>query len=170
MIGSAISDMFSSVVEWGKGIIDSIGEGIESAWDSVKDWGRQTINKLWDGIAEAWEGVKSWFSGVWDSLFGNLSVNVNANANSSGSTRAGGLDYVPYNGYPAILHREEAVLTASEARDWRSGNRGTTQAGRVVAQLEIPVALEMDGDVLAKKMYRFNLMESNRHGMSLVRA
>lgn len=35
-----------------------------------------------------------------------------------------GLDYVPFNGYRAILHEREAVLTASEADEWRSGRAG----------------------------------------------
>ena len=41
-----------------------------------------------------------------------------------GSGRAGGLDYVPYNGYPATLHAGEAVLTAREAKAWRAGETG----------------------------------------------
>ena len=38
--------------------------------------------------------------------------------------RAGGLDYVPYHNYPALLHEGEAVLTKSEAQVWRSGQFG----------------------------------------------
>ena len=34
-----------------------------------------------------------------------------------------GLDYVPYDEYPARLHKGEAVLTAAEARAWRAGKR-----------------------------------------------
>lgn len=41
------------------------------------------------------------------------------------SQRAIGLDYVPYNGYPAMLHRGETVLTAQEAGEYRKGNRST---------------------------------------------
>jgi hypothetical protein len=39
-----------------------------------------------------------------------------------------GLDYVPYDEFPAILHKGEAVLTAAEAAVWRAGkasNEGT---------------------------------------------
>ena len=35
-----------------------------------------------------------------------------------------GNDYVPYNNYPAMLHRGEAVLTAREADAWRRGENG----------------------------------------------
>lgn len=42
-------------------------------------------------------------------------------AGGGGRYSAGGLDYVPFNGYPSILHRGEAVLTADEADEWRRG-------------------------------------------------
>ena len=43
---------------------------------------------------------------------------------SAGSGSVGfatGLDYVPYNEFPALLHEGEAVLTKLEAQQWRSG-------------------------------------------------
>jgi len=41
-----------------------------------------------------------------------------------------GKDYVPYDNFPAVLHKGEAVLTAAEAKDWRSGaGTFTTNAG-----------------------------------------
>lgn len=40
---------------------------------------------------------------------------------AAGRGHATGLDYVPYNGYAALLHRGEAVLRASDAAAWRSG-------------------------------------------------
>ena len=46
------------------------------------------------------------------------SVDVNTNVNGS---HADGLDYVPYDGYIAELHKGERVQTADEANDWRNG-------------------------------------------------
>ncbi len=43
-------------------------------------------------------------------------------AGFAGDGYATGLDYVPYDEFPARLHRGEAVLTAMEAANWR-GNR-----------------------------------------------
>ena len=40
----------------------------------------------------------------------------------SGSSYAVGIDYVPYDNFPALLHQGEQVQTAEEAR---SGNGGT---------------------------------------------
>lgn len=38
------------------------------------------------------------------------------------SSRAVGLDYVPYDEYSALLHKGEAVLTKAEADNWRKGS------------------------------------------------
>lgn len=60
-----------------------------------------------------------------------------ANAGNVSTTRtgyAGGLDYVPYNGFPATLHRGEAVLTAVEAEDWRNGKSDVNSAGITIIQ------------------------------------
>ena len=77
------------------------------------------------GISNAWEGLKSWFKGIWDSLFGGLQVDVGVAGSSSGTNygpRAVGIDYVPNEGY-ARVHPGEAILTAEENREYRSGNR-----------------------------------------------
>lgn len=50
------------------------------------------------------------------------------NTGGGGHFSAGGLDYVPYDGYPAVLHRGESVLTKAEAEDWR---RGTSNAAGI---------------------------------------
>lgn len=59
-------------------------------------------------------------------------------AGYGGSYRAGGLDYVPYNGYPSVLHRGEAVLTAGEADDWRRGRSsgGNTSGITIIQNIE----------------------------------
>lgn|GEM_PF-5565391 len=47
----------------------------------------------------------------------------NANAFSGPEfSHAGGLDRVPYNGYHALLHKDERVQTKAEADAWRSGS------------------------------------------------
>jgi len=41
-------------------------------------------------------------------------------------SHASGLYSVPYDGYTASLHRDEAVLTSAQASGWRSGSQGIT--------------------------------------------
>lgn len=52
-------------------------------------------------------------------------------------SHAGGLDYVPYDGYIAQLHKGESVLTSVEASAWRGGSSGNVESllSQVVALL-----------------------------------
>lgn len=97
--------------------------------------GGAIVDGIMQGISAAWNGLVSWFNGIFNSLFGNRSVNVNVNGAGSSSSRrhAGGLDYVPYNDYVANLHRGEMVLTAREADEYRK-NGVQSGTGFVVNQ------------------------------------
>lgn len=126
--GQNIHDGFTALVgEVGGWINDNIVTPMKDAISSVVEIGRMVVDKIKQGIQNAWSGLTSWFKGIWNSLFGNLTVNtkVNANVNGNAGSFATGLDYVPYDEFPAILHKGEAVLTASEAEDWRNGRGGS---------------------------------------------
>lgn len=111
-----IPNAFQSMIDW-------ISDGISS----FVDIGHQIVDSIMSGISAAWDGLVSWFNGIWDSLFGgrNVDVNVNANATSSGvnGSHAGGLNYVPFDGYIAELHQGERVLTREEANEYNRGEK-----------------------------------------------
>lgn len=125
--GEAIHEKFTALVsEVGSWINDNIVQPMKDAISSVVDIGTEIVNKIKEGINNAWSGLTSWFKGIWNGLFGNLSVNTKVSANVNGNAQgfATGLDYVPYDEFPAILHKGEAVLTAEEADVWRKGGGG----------------------------------------------
>lgn len=127
IITTLISGIADNLFELGKSageIITTIVDGIGEMWDSIINVGSQVVDKIKEGISNAWEGLKSWFNGLWDGLFGNRNVNVNVNGSSNVKPAASGLNYVPRNNFPALLHEGEAVLTASEAKAWRKCNGG----------------------------------------------
>lgn len=108
--------------------------------------GSAIVDGITQGISAAWDGLVSWFNGIFNSLFGNRSVNVNVNGASSSNRRhAGGLDYVPYNDYVANLHRGEMVLTAREADEYRKngvqGGTGFVVNQTIYAAKQTPVEL-----------------------------
>ena len=72
----------------------------------------------------------------WDSLFGNRSVDVSANVSGGDvdGSHAGGLDYVPFDGYVAELHKGEQVLTAEEARDYKRGGKVVSVVQNIYSQ------------------------------------
>lgn len=137
-IVSGIADNLFALGKSAGEIITTIVEGIGEMWGSLVGVGSQVVAKIREGISNAWQGLKNWFKGIWNGLFGNLNVDVNVNGNNNtggggggggGKTydpamAASGIDFVPYNNFPAMLHEREAVLTASEADAWRNGNGG----------------------------------------------
>jgi len=112
--------------------------------EGAMQMGDAVIDGIIDGISAAWDSLVGWFNGLWDSLFGNRSVNVDVNSSGTTGSHAGGLDYVPYNNYVANLHRGEMVLTADEADSYRRGkgsSNGFTLTQNIYAAKQTPVEL-----------------------------
>lgn len=84
-------------------------------WDAGYEKG-QWFTK---GLAAAWGAT----SGSDETVLGDWSFNADLNTGSAASNvskRAVGIDYVPYDNFPALLHQGERVQTAVEARSERS--------------------------------------------------
>ena len=84
-----------------------------------------------------------------DNLALNIKVNLGIDDNGHGGFyhKASGLPRVPYNGFKARLHENEAVLTASQAAIWR-GERMPSLAGigalTTPAQTEQPINMTIN--------------------------
>lgn len=134
----------------GGDLINSLAEGIANSLDLLIQAGANVVESIKQGIASAWDGIVSWFNGIWDSLFGNRSVNVNVNKTTSGvdGSHAGGLPYVPFNGYIAELHKGERVLTASEAKAYKNGEKsgggGVTVIQNIYSQAKTAADLMLE--------------------------
>ena len=134
-------------------IIETLLNGINDYGSTLLDIGSNIVSGIWDGISSAWNGLVSWFNGLWSSLFGNRNVDVNVNATSSGvnGSHAGGLPYVPFDGYIAELHRGERVLTATEAR----GYNNSINSGYNETPINIVVQSVIDGKVIGETSYNY---------------
>lgn len=116
--------------------------------------------------------------------FLNVPYNIYKGAKWLSGSHAAGLDRVPYDGYIAELHADEAVLNAQEAALWRSAARASTRTAPAVSlaaptpspaaaqsapqreSLTLDVTLELDGATLARKQYTYNQAEAARRGTS----
>ena len=149
-----IPNAFQSMIDW-------ISDGISS----FVDIGHQVVDSIMSGISAAWDGLVSWFNGIWGSLFGgrNVDVNVNADATSSGvnGSHAGGLNYVPFDGYIAELHKGERVLTADEARGY---NNRSNNSGYDERPIKIVVQSVLDGKVIGETAYNYNRRKARAGG------
>lgn len=101
-------------------------EGVVNNYSEVFKAGAKLVDSIIDGIASAWGKLKNWFKGLWDDLFGGLSANVYVNGSAKGAvagvngSHASGLDYVPFDGYIAELHKGEMVVPKREAQTLRN--------------------------------------------------
>lgn len=124
------SDNFSSLMSAGEDIVTTVLTGIVNFSNRWTEAGVDAINKFLDGMKQAWKSVVSWFKNAFANLTSGLTVNVNANV--TGKAAYTGLEYVPYDNYPVITHKGEAILTKSEAEAWRKGETGSAKGGGVV--------------------------------------
>lgn len=130
------AENLEKIISLGADLINALAEGIGNVVEELVSVGEDIVNSIKQGISDAWEGLKSWFNDIWDSLFGNRNVNVNVNKTTSGvdGSHAGGLAYVPFDGYIAELHKGERVLTASESSAYNKGLNENNTSGITIIQ------------------------------------
>ena len=130
------AENLEKIISLGGELINALSEGIENVVEELVSVGEKVVESIKKGISNAWEGLKTWFNNLWDSLFKNRSVDVNVNSTSSGvnGSHAGGLAYVPFDGYIAELHKGERVLTASEASEYNRGKNTNNTSGITIIQ------------------------------------
>ena len=148
---NAIQSIVNTFTNWVNTLLQKAAEFVQI--------GERVVESIQQGISNAWGRLVSWFENLWNSLFGNRSVNVNVNATGTpGTAAATGLDYVPYNKFPAILHRGEAVLTAGEAQRWREGGTGGIDYNKLAAAIaERPVVIQGDTARIFKAVRQTNV-------------
>ncbi|QDQ03151.1 hypothetical protein FOH38_23405 [Lysinibacillus fusiformis] len=141
------------------GLLITVGVYLYQNWDTVK----ATAGSLWDKTKEVFSGIYDWasqkiqpvtgfFKGLYDKFidFKNAITNfkppewvskiggaigkaAGAVGNFISGSHATGLERVPFDGYVAELHKDEAVLTASQSNMLRStgilsqGSSGTPE-------------------------------------------
>lgn len=166
-VWEGIKGIFSSAWEGMKNLLPMLLDGLFSilkgAFNIFKDLGSGMFNAVWDGIKNIWESISSWVSekvswladklAFWKK--GNNEMSKD-NTNTSNKTKvngshANGLDYVPYNGYIAELHRGERVLTAQEARNYNNTN---TSNITINASLSDKINVQEVARELEKLIYR----------------
>ena len=170
-LGELLTPIAAGIV----GFTADIVEGVTAAITAISD----LISKIREAREEANEKNVERSS---TSKLSRYRAEARLREHLSGS-HAAGLDRVPYDGYLAELHADEAVLNAQEAALWRSAARygasgalvastpapspATAQSAARRENVTIDVTLELDGQTLARKQYPLMQAEGRRRGKPL---
>lgn len=116
--------------------LDKSGEAMEAATSTISSF-ISGLDTSKSGIMSTMGDIGSQMTRALQSSLGDVHTTVYADLVMTGQGRAIGLDYVPYNGMPATLHRGEAILNAPEAEEWRKGKgRGNSQGITIVQNIQ----------------------------------
>lgn len=184
-----------------------LAEKLTPVKDALTDLGTAGFNLLADSV-DTVSGAIDDLIGWWDDLIGKIQRGWNdfwgieqgsRDMSSRGTgfvdgSHAKGLDYVPFDGYIAELHRGEMVIPRSQADVMRSmgistemadtmtrsvpvgpsyrssvpsSGSGTSTDSRPI-ELSFSLSTELDGQTLARRQYKYVARENNLRGGSLV--
>ena len=158
----------SQILEVGKNIVRGIWDGIKA----MASWIKDKVTGFFSGIVDSVKGFlgihspSRVFAGIgkfmaeglgdgWDSQFSNVKSDIE-----------NGLDFDAANiGLNVRTFSQPAFSQMQPAFDM-SGYGGYANQSHPIT---IPITLELDGAVLARKTYSYNQSENDRHGKSFVR-
>ena len=80
-------DSMDTIIEAGAELLEWIWDGLKSGfsdlWEKAKEIGKEVVDGIKQGISDTWDDIKNWFNNLWDSLFGDLSVDVSADTSGA---------------------------------------------------------------------------------------
>jgi hypothetical protein len=138
-IASTIADAIKNIVG---NMLQALVNTVAAIGSALFNAGRSAFNSLFDGIKSVWDGICSWVTDKVNWIADKLSFwNSSRSQMSANGSHATGLEYVPFDGYRAILHKGERVLTADEAKALDKNTGGAT-----VVKVEIGQFVNNDSD------------------------
>lgn len=162
-LANSLRETLAGAISFAADAISGLLDLISKATEALREWNNEMIEKT--GVGMGGMGVGGQFSGT--------------NWNTYDGSHAGGLDYVPYDGYIAEVHKGERILTATEAREYDGlqesiGQMTATilnamEGGTGPREAVIHVTTVLGGATVDEQIYRANLRAQERHGEGLVK-
>ena len=143
------------------GILDFLG-GLGQAFLQI---GKNIFTALWNGLVDVWNQIATWVSDKVNWLVDKLAFwRRGQNSMDSGNSHAGGLPYVPYDNYPAMLHRGESVMTAADSQGLLQAVQQIAENGSGGGTFNITVQSVLDGRVIGESVTRYQTQKARAYG------
>lgn len=146
----SVADAFKSVYDWAHDALTNaanffnatFSDPISGILESISGWFDSVISKAGTAI----EKVQTFLGLDTEKRDSNPNNPYGNNWHNTGTPRkATGLNYVPYNDFPAILHVGEAVLNRADATAYRAGNVGNISVESISQAVAVAVREALDG-------------------------
>lgn len=153
-----LMDLFKALVNFVKDHFPGMQRTVETIFDGIgKAVG--AVTKIFDGVVGAVKTAWDWLTKWNNEPVRDKTPEYGNTKSSGGGTRgydgrhATGLDYVPFDGYRAILHKGEAVIPAAENKKTQTmDHTGTITVKGVNDKNETVAVVEMVLDQLRREV------------------
>ena len=186
ILAGALAPTITGIVDTLVGAIQQMGnfiQRVQEAKQAIDELAER--NTVFGVLKESLTGLRDIsLSGIVSQIpFLSVPANLYKGAKRLSGSHADGLDRVPYDGYIAELHANEAVLNAQEAALWRSAARTGTQttqrastptpspaSSQAVSQrqsITLDATFVLGDTTVARHLYPLMQSESRRRGTPL---
>lgn len=128
------TEVWNQIIEWFSQVVNDPVGTVLGIGQAMFDAGKNIFNMLWDGMKSIWDSITGWINDSIDWIEDKVKFWKKEAKKVKAAKRAAeddddepdgshrnGLDYVPYDGYRAELHKGERVLTAEENANYGKG-------------------------------------------------
>lgn len=134
-----------------QGFVNGIINFLSGIVGTFLNIGQSIFNALWQGLVNVWNSIASWVSDKVNWLIDKLSF-WRSGQSEMGNSHAGGLPYVPYDNYPAMLHRGETVMNAADTATLMNNIQKIADQGGSGGPINITVQSVLDGKVIGESV------------------
>lgn len=176
-LANALRGVLAGAISFVADVVGGLIKLISDATQALKDWNKEMIEKT--GVGMGGMGVGGQFSGTNWNTYGMTGAGSGAYWDSINGSHANGLYRVPYDGYVAEMHKDERILTATEAREYDGVQESLGQmtatilnameGGTGPREVVLHVTTSLGGATVDEQIYRCNLRAQERHGEQLVK-
>lgn len=148
-------------------IIFAIVEGFGQLGGELFNVGVELFEQLLAGLGSVWSDITSWVSDKVSWLKDKLSFwrSGQDEMRGEGFSHASGLSFVPYDNYPANLHRGEAVIDARGAQDLLASVKALAAGGGNQEPITIVVQSVLDGKIVGESVTQYQRNTRRAYGV-----
>lgn len=143
------------------GFVDGILGFLGGLGQAFLNIGKSIFSFLWDGLVSVWNDIANWVSDKVNWLIDKLAFwRRGSSEMEGGNAHAGGLPYVPYDNYPALLHRGESVMTAADSQGLLEAVKQIAQNSNGGGTFNITVQSVLDGRVIGESVTKYQTQKA----------